>query len=248
MSGTEDAQAGRPEEGGARPPGCAAVEHDLAELALGVLTGRERVAALGHLESCAHCAADVEQLSALGDRVLDLAPVAEPPVGFEAGVFSRLGFSPDGVARRPRRAGLYLRGGAQGRPRRWPIVAAAGVAAAVLLGAGALAGHALSGPGTSRHSPLEAAALRTGGHDVGSVVVYPGDPTWLYMSVYDDAWQGPLRCEVTVGHGKPFTLGEFWLSDGWGAWEASTSVPAGHLSRALIVGQDGQVLASAQLS
>ena len=72
-------------------PDCAAVSGELAELALGTLTGRERVTALAHLEGCARCSAEVDSLSAAADQLLYLAPATEPPVGFEAGVFERLG-------------------------------------------------------------------------------------------------------------------------------------------------------------
>ena len=64
---------------------------DLAELALGVLTGRERARALSHVESCPRCADELEQLSRAADTVVQVAPEVEPPMGFEVRLFERMG-------------------------------------------------------------------------------------------------------------------------------------------------------------
>ena len=42
----------------------------------------------------------VETLAAAGDQLLHLAPAAEPPVGFESGVFERLGLEHRAAGRR----------------------------------------------------------------------------------------------------------------------------------------------------
>jgi anti-sigma-K factor RskA len=62
-----------------------------AELALGVLTGRERARALAHLDGCETCREQVRELSMAGDELLALLPPAEPPAGFESRVLDRLG-------------------------------------------------------------------------------------------------------------------------------------------------------------
>jgi hypothetical protein len=64
-----------------------------AEVALGVLTGRERAMAVAHLEECETCREDVRQLMATSDQLLELLPPAEPPAGFETRVLERLGLS-----------------------------------------------------------------------------------------------------------------------------------------------------------
>jgi hypothetical protein len=229
-------------------PECAAVDGDLVELALGALNGKERMVALAHLETCARCSSEVEALSAAADELLHLAPAAEPPVGFEALVFERLG-----LRQRPRGW------------RYWPVwrprlalSVAAGVVV-VAFGLGAVAGLA-GGTGNQRHlvptgpgSPtsatgLYAADLDAGGHPVGRVLVYAGNPTWLFMYMDDAHWQGALHCEVVVDQGKTIALGRFWLSEGKGAWAASVNQPAGRLSQARIVSATGAVLATADLS
>lgn len=68
--------------------------HELApELALGVLTGEERAEARKHLATCPDCREHVLELTSVGDGLLALVPGAEPPVGFEDRVLTRLGIS-----------------------------------------------------------------------------------------------------------------------------------------------------------
>ncbi|HEX4088355.1 MAG TPA: hypothetical protein VHZ33_06530 [Trebonia sp.] len=66
--------------------GCGELADVVAELALGALTGRERGAAVAHLERCNRCRDDVRHLVAVGDELLRLLPASEPPPGFEAAV------------------------------------------------------------------------------------------------------------------------------------------------------------------
>ncbi|MFE3414965.1 anti-sigma factor family protein [Streptomyces mirabilis] len=61
-----------------------------AELALGILPGRERAAAVAHLDRCADCREYVEQLTLVGDGLIGLLPGCEPPVGFETRVAQAL--------------------------------------------------------------------------------------------------------------------------------------------------------------
>jgi hypothetical protein len=70
---------------------CAELADVAAELALGVLTGRERAMAVAHLDRCDACREDVRQLMATGEQLLELLPPAEPPAGFETRVLERLG-------------------------------------------------------------------------------------------------------------------------------------------------------------
>lgn len=70
---------------------CAELADVAAELALGVLTGRERAVAVAHLDQCDGCREYVRQLMATGDQLVELLPAAEPPAGFETRVLARLG-------------------------------------------------------------------------------------------------------------------------------------------------------------
>jgi hypothetical protein len=239
-------------------PGCGAIQDDIVELALGSLAGKEREAALAHLETCARCSSEVEELSAAADELLHLAPEAEPPVGFEARVFERLGLSPASGRATPappgRRIGRRRRARFPAARPAWrpsPVVAAA---AAVVLaaGLGGLAGYAVHGstPGqrAERIDDLESAPLANQGRPMGTVLVYAGNPTWLFMYMDDPEGQGTLHCQVVLDDGRPITLGAFWLSDGKGAWAASVGAPAGRIRQARVVDASGRVLAVAQLS
>jgi hypothetical protein len=70
---------------------CGELADVAAELALGVLTGRERAMAIAHLDKCDTCRENVRQLMATGEQLLELLPPAEPPAGFETRVLERLG-------------------------------------------------------------------------------------------------------------------------------------------------------------
>ena len=67
-----------------------------AELALGVLTGRERARALAHLDGCESCREQVRELTMAQDELLALLPSQEPPAGFESRVLDRLGLAAPG--------------------------------------------------------------------------------------------------------------------------------------------------------
>ena len=85
---------------------CAELADVAAELALGVLTGRERAMAVAHLDTCNTCREDVRQLMATGEQLLELLPPAEPPAGFETRVLERLGLPvPSPEPPLPRQAG-----------------------------------------------------------------------------------------------------------------------------------------------
>jgi len=113
---------------------CAELAEVAAELALGVLTGRERAEAVAHLDRCEGCREDVRQLMATGEGLLALLPEREPPVGFEMRVLDRLGFGSAGG----------LAGSGSG------VAGAAGSAGGVA-GAGGTAGGV--GARTRRHVP-----------------------------------------------------------------------------------------------
>ena len=72
-------------------PECERYADELAELALGTMTGRERAHILAHVESCPGCQAEMEQLSLAADSLLEVVPGVEPPLGFEVRLMERLG-------------------------------------------------------------------------------------------------------------------------------------------------------------
>jgi hypothetical protein len=60
------------------------------DLALGLLSGDERGAAISHVATCASCRHHLEGLVQVADDLLLLAPSVEPEIGFESRVMTRL--------------------------------------------------------------------------------------------------------------------------------------------------------------
>jgi hypothetical protein len=238
---------------------CAEFADAAAELALGVLTGRERARALAHLDRCESCRENVRQLTVTGEELVGLLPAIEPPAGFETRVMERLGLgtpAPAPVPARPlspvRRFGLKLAdwtGGGTGRsgvrqPRR--ILAAAAMAVAVV--AAGLGGWGLHGsPSSPTASPLSSATLLTASHQTaGQIYFYDAGSRWLYMSVnLGSAGNGTVICQVEGPDGHVTTVGSFRLTGGYGYWGSPDPVTDGQLTGARLVTTTGKVLATA---
>ncbi len=230
-----------------------------AELALGVLTGRERAQALAHLDHCVSCREKVRELTATGEGLLGLLPSVEPPAGFEARVMDRLGLSAPapGPASPPRLDQPAGPPGPRTRPPgpRGPRPAPAGrtrralALAAVTLAvvAAGLGGWGLR-PGTPAPAgaPLSSAALLSASHQAtGKVFLYQGSPRWLYMSVYLPTGNGTVICQVESRGGHITTVGSFRLTGGRGYWGNPVPPTQGPLTGARLVGPGGAVLATA---
>ena len=246
--------------------GCAEFADAAAELALGVLTGRERARALAHLDRCEACRENVRQLTVTGEELVGLLPAIEPPAGFETRVMERLGLGTPATSPAPdparqlspaRRFGLkladWIGGGWTGRggvsyPRR--ILSAAAVAAAVIVaGLGGWGLHAATSSPAA--SPLSSAALLTASHQTaGQIYFYDAGHRWLYMSVDIGAGSGAVDngtviCQVEGPDGHLTTVGSFRLSGGYGYWGSPDPVTSGPLTGARLVTTTGTVLATA---
>ncbi|MGO8861773.1 MAG: anti-sigma factor family protein [Acidimicrobiales bacterium] len=230
---------------------CDRYEDGLAELALGVLTGRERAATLAHVDSCAHCAEELEQLSRAADAVVHVAPEEEPPVGFEVTLFGRMGLAESGPgASTPRRRSRARWAAAP----RWALAAAA---AAVALIAGLSIGwatgssvshptQAVSGPHPSGRE-VATAELTEGGRSVGRVLTYGGSTPWMVVTLADSSIDGKVSCEVVTADGEVHKVGAFTAWEGYGAWGAPLPVAPRDVHKAEVVSSDGTVIATATL-
>jgi len=222
---------------------CAEFHDSAAELALGVLTGRERAEALAHLDHCEACREHVRQLTMTGEQMLGLLPTAEPSAGFETRVMDRLGLAapaPQPVRHRRRRP-VWGHGFS---PRR--VLAAAAVVVA-LLGA-ALGGwglHASTAPAASA-SLTSATLVASNDHDhVGQVFVFNGQPRWMYMSVDLESGNDTVICQLVGADGHITTVGSFRLADGYGSWGSPAWTGDGSPVGARLVTANGTVLATA---
>ena len=223
--------------------GCEAYGNELAELALGVLTGRDRARVLFHVESCQRCADELELLSRVADTVVQAAPELDPPLGFEVRLFERMGVTD--VRRRRRRL----------RPSRW-VPAVVGVAAAALaLGLGLSltssspsppTASAQAGAGDPEHG--ETAALMSHGQTVGHVTTFGGAKPWISMMLADSAASGTVDCVVVTKDGVSHHVGTFVADDGYGAWVAALHhVNPADVRTAQVVSPSGTVIATATL-
>lgn len=230
---------------------CAEFADVAAELALGVLTGRERAEALAHLEHCDACREHVRQLTMTGEELLGLLPSSEPPTGFESQVMERLGLAVPGSRpasrwRRERgRAGTTRPFGKIGTGTRRMLAAAAVV---VAVAGAALGGWGLHGsPSSAAPRPaLSSATLLSADHEnVGEVFIYNGDPRWMYMSVDLDSGNGTVTCQLISADGRTTKIGSFRLADGYGSWGSPAWVGDGTPVAARLLAANGTVIATA---
>jgi anti-sigma factor RsiW len=224
---------------------CRSFADELPELALGVLTGRDRARVLAHVDSCQRCADELERLARTADTVVQVAPEVEPPLGFDVRLFERMG-----VAHRPR-----LRLGR--RMPRWMPVAAAAAVIALGIGLGLGLSSSTTSPsqpasalhGPASHSPeVSGALVGSGGHTVGHVVAFDGARPWMSMMLTDSSARGWVTCVVITDTGKRETVGSFETKAGWGTWNSPLHVDPYRLRSAEVVDPGGAVIATATLS
>jgi len=224
-----------------RDPSCEVIAQVLPELALGVLTGRDRAAALAHTDSCARCAEELEQLSRAADAVVLVAPDVEPPVGFEVRLFHHMGVSEKVVPIRR-------------RPPTWALASAAAVVALLL---GLAIGRSVGSPSNGKSQvavstptagPVATtAALRHDGESVGRVTISSGSRPWMYMNLNAMKVTGAVKCQVVTDDGVTHTVGAFTVTPGHDAWGAPLPVSSRDVRRAQVVSPTGTVIATAAL-
>jgi len=208
-----------------------------AELALGIADGADRARALRHLAECPECRRSVEELSAVVDELLLVAPQHEPPAGFESRVVSRIA-----APRRPAR-------------RRWRVVLAPVAAAAA---AGALAVGVVLGLtsddrrladqyretlAAANGSYFEATRLQDAdGGRAGLVYGYRGDPSWIYVDVYTDG-AADYRAELVLTSGRRVPLPRLRLDPTPGSAGQAIPVDLERVARVELTGsREGDVL------
>ncbi|MFK0152880.1 zf-HC2 domain-containing protein [Streptomyces sp. NPDC090493] len=234
---------------------CAKLREVGAELALGVLPGRERAEAVAHLDGCADCREYVRQLTGIGDRLIGLLPEGDPPPGFETRVARRLAEQVTGAeGTRPAHAAQVR----HGRVRRLRLrLAAVAATAAVAVGfAGWAIGSAVEGAVTASAPAVESEPVLVGdmipaggGQPVGEIYAHPGSPAWMFVSVAlpGTSYDGRVTCLLARADGTTTRIGDFPLRDGRGNWGAAVPVDLTRYSAARLTSADGTVLATAQL-
>jgi anti-sigma factor RsiW len=214
---------------------CGAVHEDLTELALGILSGRRRSETLEHVESCPRCRAELKSLSATADTLLQLAPEAEPPLGFESRLAERLHVERAG--HRPDR-----------RQRSMVLAVAAALVAVLAFGLGSLVAHrTTSNPPSSAIAAPTVARLTSHGTVLGQVLISSSRPSWMFVTVDSGTWSGEVSCEATLKSGKIVTVGWFKVSGDYSSWVAPLKAVAGEVRSVRLVTYNGTILASATI-
>ncbi|MEU8979406.1 zf-HC2 domain-containing protein [Streptomyces sp. NPDC048309] len=229
-----------------------------AELALGVLPGRERAGAIAHLESCADCREYIEQLTLVGDGLIGLLPGSEPPVGFETRVTQALTQAASArEGRSPALGSGIPRLGLGGRVRLRVASAVAALVLAVGFGGWAV-GTVIENvaAGTSPSAENEAGMLsgeltsaQALGKPTGEIYAHPGSPGWIYMTVdlavAGTPYSGTVSCLLERSDGSTVRVGTFTMHEGYGFWGGPAAVDPAGLSGARLTAPDGSVLATA---
>ncbi|MCC5475174.1 zf-HC2 domain-containing protein [Streptomyces barringtoniae] len=239
---------------------CDKLREIAAELALGVLPGRERAEAVAHLDRCANCREYVRWLTLVGDRLIGLLPDREPPAGFEARVARRLAEQAAASEAAGGAAGRVARD-LRGRVRRGRLrLAAVATALTVAVGfAGWGIGTAVESVVASTAPAAESEPMLVGdmisatrgGGKVGEVYAHPGTPGWIFVSV-DSAgprgtYTGKVTCLLQHSDGTTVRVGDFPLSAGRGEWGVAAPGDLSTLSGTRLTTPGGTVLATAHL-
>jgi hypothetical protein len=193
------------------------------EIALGVADGEERAEALRHLSQCGDCRRLVGELSGVADELLMLAPVEEPPVGFESRVVGALGLEQPAGRSRPR--WLTPRWLA---PRLGPALAAVAVTAVALIAVYADDRETAEryretlAQANGQYFQAQTLADETG-TEGGVAFGYQGSPSWLFVTVDPTHRQGITRAQLVTGDGQKIPLRAFEL-DRSGSWGGAIPV------------------------
>jgi hypothetical protein len=205
---------------------------DLApELALELLAGDERAAALAHVQRCDSCQQLVSALTDTTDRLLLLAPSAEPPPGFERRVLAAVNEAATRRARRPRRA----------------------VATAIALAAAALLVFVVV-LGRSPERSFATADMRAPtGEVVGRVLVEPDRPAAVFMTL--PGWTEQLSRSGNLGYtyslriarddGPPQILPLTMTTDS--TWSTTVDFDPSRISSIAVIDEQGRVWCQADM-
>jgi hypothetical protein len=194
-----------------------------AEIALGIADGEERAEALRHLSTCEECRRVVEQLSLVADELLVLAPVEEPPAGFESRVVEAMGLQKPPRGRLARwLSPRWL------APRLGPAVATAAVTAAALIAVyhddhqTAERYRGILDQAGGQYFQAEQLADENGARG-GVAFGYEGSPSWLLLTVNPAHRDAVKRAELVTRDGRTIPLRSFDL-DRSGSWGGAIPV------------------------
>jgi hypothetical protein len=213
-----------------------------AEIALGIADGEERAEALRHLSTCEECRRAVERLSLVADELLVLAPVEEPPAGFESRVVEAMG-----LQKPPRRRLARWLSPRWLAPRVGPALATAAVTAAVLVGVyhddrqTAAEYRGILDQAGGQYFQAEPLQDENGARS-GVAFGYEGRPSWLLMTVNPANRDDVQTAELVTRDGRTIPLRSFRL-DRSGSWGGAIPIKLYKVASIRLLGErPGEIL------
>ncbi|MBW3668978.1 MAG: hypothetical protein KY443_07160 [Actinobacteria bacterium] len=216
------------------PVTCRDFDAAVDELAVDGVAEPRRSELLTHAATCARCEAQLDELAAVADRLLLLAPAVEPPPGFESRALARMEAADGGTDSRdgPRRFRLRV------------LLAAAAVV--VALGAGVVLGRNGPPPVVVRSGIIVSAS----GVPVGTVELDPSPRPHVLITVDRPARSGGTRlCELVLPDGTSVVVGSWGYRDvAGGSWATGIDEALLQATAMRIVADDGRVVATAHIT
>ncbi len=217
---------------------CAEIRELTSELALGIADGQDRARVLEHVAVCAECRRELDELSSLADELLVLAPEHEPPVGFELRTLRRA--LPKPSRRRWRQPAVALVAASLAAS-----VAAGGVLFAVR-GDRRLASEYRATLSQAHGSSFRAVPLQNAaGGRAGTVFVYRGSPSWIFLTISAHGTSSAARAELVTRGNRTLTLPAFRLSSG--SWGGAIPMDAGAVAAIHLLDRNGRSVLVAYL-
>ena len=228
---------------------CDDFDDGVDELALGLLDEPDRGRLLDHAASCARCQARLDDLIALTERLLLVAPQIDPPAGFEGRTLERMG-----ARARDRRAGGDLRaqpgrsaplaalraGRRRGDPR--PVLAAG-------VGVGRWRDRGRGATPATACAPDHGVIVSAAGAELGTVTLVLDPQPHVLVAIDTPRRATDTRtCQLRLP-GQPWQTVGTWSYDeiASGIWAVGVDPALLDAAAMRVIGPDGQVLATATI-
>jgi len=207
------------------PQACQETRELLPELAAGVAEGGARAVALAHLGRCLDCRRELNEITAVLDDLVLLAPEHEPPPGFESSVLKAL--APTRVRRRPLRTTAFA------------------AAAAILVAAltGGLVWRQTSDDRNLARQYRDTLAVADGQYfaaadistdvdpSTGHAFAYQGSPSWIFVSLDSAPSSGTYQVQLITTDHRTIDVGLCAVTNGKGSWGTTIKLPIRDISR-----------------
>jgi hypothetical protein len=206
---------------------CHDFDEAVGELAFETLGAAERDAMLAHAAGCDRCRQELQIMSETADRLLLLAPEAEPPMGFEQRALQAVGR----------------------RHRSRPLLLAAAAALVLFVGGVVLGRHVTDDAPTTRSSAgvVRGVLVDSAGGEHGSVSLTTDHGVVLTMSLRA-LDEGLYHCVVHRRDGTTTEVAAWPVGpSGAGVWAVGVSGTVQDIRSVSVTEDDGTVVATASL-